>query len=193
MKILTIVAFLFAICCAAGEELKSPDGQYEIEYDSSDPGKSGVRFKNAKTGKVLRDSFVNIPNHTFFHEIAWSQDSRYLAVIEGKTESMMEVAVFAFSPDSVEEVRLPDYRLNLLGRRLLVEGGRYHSVGELRWDERFLIFRCKGQWSDGPSDPNIDRDNWYHFEVSLAFVGRVGPAVPRLAAVAALEPEKEDE
>lgn len=184
MRILFIAVLVIATCGAACGELKSPDEQYEIEYFKALPHESNVRLKNAKTGKVLGYAFSNCYGNSSYLEAAWSSDSAYLAVVQRGTRTTAEVSVFAFSGDSAEKVRLPDYRLNLLGRRNLVDGGRYHWVSKLRWDRSTLTFYCTGQWVDGSGDPQIDPDNWYHFDVSLAF-GRAGSTPdPRLAAVA---------
>jgi hypothetical protein len=190
MKLLTIAALAVATCTASGGDHKSPDGQYEMEYLKALPHESNVRLKNAKTGKILAQAFSNGYDESSYLETAWSPDSRYLAVVERGTRTTAEVSVFAFSGDSVEVVRLPDYRLNLLGRRKLVDGGRYHWVSKLRWDKSTLTFYCTGQWVDGSGDPEISPDNWYHFDVSLAFGGAGSTPDPRLAAVAVSKPTK---
>lgn len=192
MKLLTIAILAIAACRAACGELKSPDGQYEIEYFEALPHESNVRFKNAKKGKILSHAFSNGYEHSSYLETAWSPDSRYLAVVERGTRTTAEVSVFAFSGDSVEEVKLPDYRLNLLGRRNLVDGGRYHWVSKLRWDQSTLTFNCTGQWVDGSGDPEIEPDNWYHFDVSLAFGGAGSTPDPRLASVTATTRTKQE-
>jgi hypothetical protein len=190
MKLLTIAILAFATYRAACAELKSPDGQYEIEYFDALPHESNVRFKNAKTGKILSQAFSNGYDESSYLETAWSPDSRYLAVVERGTRTTAEVSVFAFSGDSVEEVRLPDYRLNLLGHRKLVDGGRYHWVSKLRWVNSTLTFYCTGQWVDGSGDPDIEPDNWYHFDIALAFGGAGSSPDPRLATVTATKPPK---
>jgi hypothetical protein len=190
MKTCTIAILAIASCMASGGDLKSPNGQYEIEYLKSLPHESNVLFKNAKTGKILADAFSNGYDEATYLETAWSPDSRYLAVVERGTRTTAEVSVFVFSGDSVEEVRLPDYRLNLLGRRNLVDGGRYHWVSKLRWEQTTLRFYCTGQWVDGSGDPEIEPDNWYHFDVALAFGGAGSSPYPRLAAVTATTPQK---
>jgi hypothetical protein len=192
MKLLTIAILAIATCRAACGELKSPDGQYEIEYYKALPHESNVRFKNAKTGKILSHAFSNGYEHSSYLETAWSPDSRYLAVVERGTRTTADVSVFSFSGDSVEEVRLPDYRLNLLGHRKLVDGGRYHWVSKLRWDKSTLTFYCTGQWIDGSGDPQIDPDNWYHFDVSLTFGGAGNAPNPRLASIAVSNPTKQE-
>lgn len=187
MKLLTLLALTIAPCGAAFAQLTSPDGQYVIEYVDARPHESNVRLKHAKTGKILKHAFSNGAGESAYLETAWSPDSRYLAVVERGTRTTAELAVFAFAVDSVEELRLPDYRLNLLGRRLRVEGGRSHWVSRLRWNGSVLTFDCKGQWADGPADPEINPDNWYHFEVALA-LGEAGrSANPRLVSVAVIE------
>ena len=57
MKLLTIAILVIATCRTACGELKSPDGQYEIEYVKALPYESNVRIKNAKTGKILSHAF----------------------------------------------------------------------------------------------------------------------------------------
>jgi hypothetical protein len=193
MRLLVIAVSVIVRFGAAGGELKSPDGQYEIEYFKALPHEGNVRIKNAKTGKVLGHAFSNGYEHSSYLETAWSPDSRYLAVVERGTRTTAEVAVLVFSGDSVEEVRLPDYRLNLLGRRMLVDGGRYHWVSKLRWEQSVLTFYCTGQWVDGPGDPEIDPDDWYHFDVSLRFGGAGSSPSPRLAAVTVSKPKKSGE
>ena len=190
MKLLTIAVLVIATCTAFGGDLKSPDGQYEIEYLKALPHESNVRLKNAKTGKILAQAFSNGYDESSYLETAWSPDSRYLAVVERGTRTTADVSVFAFSGDSVEVMRLPDYRLNLLGHRKLVDGGRYHWVSKLRWEKTTLTFYCTGQWVDGSGDPEIAPDNWYHFDVSLAFGGAGSTPDPRLAAVAVSKPTK---
>ena len=193
MKLLTIAVLAIATCTASGGDLKSPDGQYEIEYLKSLPHESNVRLKNAKTGKILAQAFSNGYDESSYLETAWSPDSRYLAVVERGTRTTAEIAVFAFSGDSVEQIRLPDYRLNLLGRRQLVDGGRYHWVSKLRWDATTITFYCTGQWIDGSGDPAIDPPNWYHFDVSLAFGVPGSAPAPRLKAMTALEQKRKGE
>ena len=193
MKRFTIAALLIATCRAMCGELKSPDGQYEIEYTKALPHESNVKLKNAKTGKVLGVAFSNGYDSSSYLETAWSPDSRYLAVVERGTRTSAEIAVFAFSGDSVEQIRLPDYRLNLLGRRQLLDGGRYHWVSKLRWDATTITFYCTGQWIDGSGDPAIDPPNWYHFDVLLAFGGPGSAPNPRLKAMTALEQKRKVE
>jgi hypothetical protein len=144
MKLLPIAILAIASCTAFGSDLKSPDRQYEIEYLKALPHESNVRLKNAKTGKILAQAFSNGYDESSYLETAWSPDSRYLAVVERGTRTTAQVSVFAFSGDAVEELRLPDYRLNLLGRRKLIDGGRYHWVNKLRWEKSTLTFYCTG-------------------------------------------------
>jgi hypothetical protein len=59
MRLLVIAVSVIVRFRAAGGELKSPDGQYEIEYFKALPHESNVRIKNAKTGKVLGHAFSN--------------------------------------------------------------------------------------------------------------------------------------
>ena len=190
MKILSITTALVATLQAMAGELVSPNGQYRIEYLKVPTHESNVRLKNAKSGKVLGYAFSNGYEHSSYLETAWSPDSRYLAVIERGIRTAAEVSVFAFSGDTVEQIRLPDYRLNLLGRRELVDGGRYHWVSKLRWEATRLTFFCTGQWIDGPGDPEIQPSNWYHFDVSLAFGGSGNVPDPRLVAVTVIDQKK---
>lgn len=192
MKLVLIAILAIATYRAPCGELRSPDGQYEIEYFDALPHESNVRLKNAKTGKILSHAFSNGYEESSYLETAWSSDSRYLAVVERRTRTTAEVSVFAFSGDSVENVRLPDYRLNLLGHRKLVDGGRYHWASKLRWDKSMLTFYCNGQWIDASGDPEINPGNWYHFNVSITFGGAGSSPNPRLASVAVSNPTKQE-
>ena len=167
----TLVAYFWVIATlqVIAGELVSPNGQYEIEYVEALPHESNVRLKSAKSGKVLSDEFSNGYDNSSYLETAWSPDSRFLAVVERGTRTTATLTVFSFSGDTVEQTRLPDYTLNLLGRRELVSGGRYHWVSKLRWEATTLTFYCTGQWADGSGDPELEPSNWYNFDVSIAF------------------------
>ena len=190
MRLFTITALAITTCGSVCGELKSPDGHYQIEYIKALQGESNVRFKNLKTGKILGLFSSNAYEHSAYLDTAWSPDSRYLAVVHRGTRTTAEIEVFSFSGDSVEEVKLPDYRLNLLGRQKLVSGGRYHWASKLRWNKSTLTFYCTGQWVDGSGDPQVKPENWYHFDVSLQ-LGVVGSASnPRLTSVVVSPPIK---
>jgi hypothetical protein len=193
MKLIILAALLMITSRAICDDLKSPDGKYEVEYHKSLPHESNVKFKNTKTGKVLGDAFSNGYDSSSYLETAWSPDSRYLAVVARGTRTTSEIEIFAFSDDSVEQIRLPDYRLNLLGRRQLMDGGRYHWVSKLRWDATTITFYCTGQWMDGSGDPAVDPSNWYHFDVSLDFGGPDSTSDPRWKAMTALEQKRKAE
>jgi WD40 repeat protein len=193
MKLITIIIIAIATCRAVCGELKSPDGQYEIEYIKALEGDSNVMLKNAKTGKILGYAFSNGYGHSSYVETVWSPDSRYLAVVERGTRTTAEISLFSFVGDTVKEVRLPDYALNILGRKKLVTGGRYHMVSNLRWDKTTITFYCRGQWVDGSGDPAIDPENWYHFDVTLKLGGPGSAPQPRLIAVAEVDPKKKGE
>jgi len=183
MKTCIIAFYCIATFQTVTGELVSPNGQYEIEYVGALPHESNVRLKNVKSGKVLSGEFSNGYDHSSYLETAWSADSRYLAVVERGTRTTATLTVFLFSGDTVDKTRLPDYTLNLLGRKELVSGGRYHLVSKLRWEATTLTFYCTGQWVDGSGDPELEPSNWYHFDVTISFGSTGNASDPRLAKV----------
>ncbi len=71
--------------------------------------------------------------------------------------------------DKVTKVDLPDYRLNILGRHKLIEGGRYWFDKALKWKTPSkLYFKSTGSLKDGGSNPKDEPDNWYSFDVELS-------------------------
>jgi dipeptidyl aminopeptidase/acylaminoacyl peptidase len=175
-----LIPVLLAV--AAGSALaqhSSPDGRYVIEYFGTQPHEANVRFKDAETGKILYTGTSSGYESEEYHELKWSSDSRYLAVVARGAKTTSDIELYRFDKDLVQQVPIPDYRLNLLGRRNLVTGGRHHWVSDLRWDTTRITFHCFGQWIDGSGDPAIDPDNWYHFDVSIDLL----TAKPTLAAV----------
>ncbi len=61
------------------------------------------------------------------------------------------------------------------------------------WTGLSLDCYCTGQWVDGPGDPEIEPDDWYHSDVSLGFGGAGSSPSPRLAAVTVSKSKKSGE
>ena len=168
----------------------SPNGKYFYEYHEALPHESNVRFLNTKTGKQIGLGFSYGYEPESFLETKWSHDSSYLAVIVRGTRTTAHLVVYHFEGDMVTMVDLPDFQLNLLGRRNLIEGGRYQWCKNLRWEDTTLTFHYTGQWKDGPGDPKIDPDNWFYFDVSIRFGGKGSKANAKLASVSKTSPLK---
>lgn len=190
MKHAILIVSLVVGCQAGAVELVSPDGQYQIEYFESLPHEENVKFKNVKTGKVLGYTISYGYSPNYFLETAWSPDSRYLAVISRGTRTTADISVFSFVGGTVEEVSLPDYRLNLLGRKGLVTGGYFHWASNLRWDKNTITFHCNGEWEVGSGDPTVNPENWYDFDVSLRLGGLGSAPQSRLVSVEKAQPKK---
>ena len=187
--LLTIVILLHGIGSAMAQKT-SPDARYVIEYFDALPNESNVKFKDAQSGKTLRHGFSSGYEERSFREVSWSPDSRFLALVSRGTKTTSGIEILRFAGDSVTEVKIPDYLLNILGRKHLISGGRHHWVSNVRWEDSHLTFRCWGQWGDGSGDPDIDPDNWYHFDVTLKVIHAVSPDRARLTAVSPV-PQKD--
>jgi len=183
--LLTIAIFLGGFSSAIAQKT-SPDGRYLIEYFEALPNESNVKFKNAKSGKTLRQGFSSGYEERSFREVSWSPDSRFLALVSRGTKTTSGIEILRFTGDSVTEVMIPDYLLNILGRKNLVSGGGHHWVSNVRWTGSLITFRCWGQWANGPGDPDIEPDNWYHFDVTLEVSHAVSPDRARLTSVSAV-------
>lgn len=190
MRPLIAIAILVSVVSAGDARIASPDGRYEVEYFEGLPGESNVKFKDARTGQVLRYGFTSGYEEKKFRAVSWSPDSRFLALVSRGTKTTSDIEILRFDGESISEVMIPDYRLNILGRKHLITGGRHHWVSEVQWSSSTVTFRCRGQWVDGSGDPQIDPSNWYHFAVTLEVSHAVSPNRAKLIAVSPLPPAK---
>lgn len=181
--LLTISIPLFILSPIMAEEFSSPNGKYNIKYHEAELYTTNVSFENSATGKALYQTISNTYAKGKFDDIAWSPDSRYLAVARRGTKTTSDIFIYEFAGDIVKEIKVPDYALNILGRRELVRGGRHHRVSDIKWKDTTVTFHCTGQWEDGSGDPAVEPDNWYHFDVSIHLGGPGNAAQPRLVAV----------
>ena len=105
-------------------------------------------------------------------KVAWSPDSRFLAVLSRGTKTTYEVAVYHAVADSVVLVSLPDYRRLLFARLGIATGGRHLLLSEPAWLDHTLRVHVSGNISDTASNPTDFPDDWY--ECTIVF--RVEPA-----------------
>ncbi len=83
----------------------------------------------------------------------------------------MTLAAYRIEPHEVKPILLPDYRLNILGRYLRVDGGRYRFDEDLKWQkDNSLEFVTRGSLVDGASNPQDYPDNWFSFVVGIEFL-----------------------
>lgn len=187
MRILITAVVLMGFAGNAAAQLKSPDGRYEIIYRVEGEYVSQADFKDTRTGKVIHTELISGYMEKSFREIAWSKDSKYVALMSRGTRTTSDVEVLRFEGEVVKKLDLPDYRLNILGRNKQLVGGRYHWVNQLRWEDSKLTFRCAGQWKDGSGDPAVDPDNWYHFDVTIQLGDKTAPLNGQLIGVVAVD------
>jgi len=100
-------------------------------------------------------------------KVAWSPDSRFLAVLSRGTKTTYEVAVYHAVADSVVPVSLPDYRRLLFARLGIATGGRHLLLSEPAWLDHTLRVH------DTASNPTDFPDDWYE---CTTIVFRVEPA-----------------
>lgn len=186
MKTIILAITLSSLCQLGADNLTSPNGQYRIVYTSGD---ANVELQNAKTGKVLAQTIFYGYQPEKYHEIAWSPDSRYLAVISRGTRTSSQVEVFSFIGDAAEEVTMPCPKLGNGDW----PGGRSQFVKHLKWEGTTLNYYCYGDKVDGAGDPELVPENWYHFDVSMKFGGAGEKAEPKVISVTATEPRWRDE
>ncbi len=182
---------IFAIVCVCishveAGDLTSPNGQYKIEYDAEAlEHESNVELKNAKTGKVLLQTSSYGYYKEKYHEIAWSPDSQYLAVVSRGTRTSIDVEVFRFKDDTVEQITLPSPKLGDGSW----QGGRSYFVKHIKWEATTLKYYCYGDKVYGAGDAESVPDNWYHFDIALGFGGLGEEAAPKVISVTATTPK----
>ena len=186
MRCLIAAVVLTGFAGHAMAQLKSPDGRYEITYNSAGLYESNVEFKDTKSGKVIHYGSSTSYQMIKYHEVLWSQDSKYVALISRGTRTTTEFEVLRFKDGVVTEVKLPNYGAEIQKHKPSKRGGRYEWVSQLRWEGSKLSFRCVGQWEDGSGDPAVDPDNWYHFEVTIK-VNEKSPQKAEMLGVAAVD------
>jgi len=190
MKIATFVISLTALCRMEATELTSPNGQYKIEYEVEPlEHETNVELKNAKTGKVIKQTISYGYYIEEYHEIAWSPDSRYLAVISRGTRTSSQVEVFSFIGDTVEEVTMPSPKLS----DGTWTGGRNQFVKHLKWEGTTLKYYCFGDKFDGAGNLDLVPEDWYHFDIAMRFGGTGEDAAPKVISVAAAAPKWQGE
>ncbi|NWK57785.1 hypothetical protein HW115_19355 [Verrucomicrobiaceae bacterium N1E253] len=161
MKTLLILLLTLSVALA----VDSPNGLYST---TTTVGEFNVRSMVLKKGSKIIFSVGS--GYGGFQDIQWSPDSKYLAVVDHGIKTMMILDVYRVDGESVTKVDLPDYRLNILGRYQLFEGGRYWFDKTLKWEAPSkLLFETTGSLKDGSSNPTDDPDNWYSFEVGISF------------------------
>ena len=170
------------LCCLllsgmAQAQLKSPDGRYEITYTSAGLYEANVEFKDTKTDKVIHDGSSTSYQMMQYREVLWSKDSKYVALISRGTRTSTHLEILHFNDGAVTEVKLPNYGAEILKQKAASKGGRYEWHSKLRWEKAKLTFRCAGQWNDGSGDPEVNPDNWYHFDVTLELGDKGEPKV----------------
>lgn len=161
MKTLLILLLTISVSSA----IDSPNGSYSAATKLDE-----LKITSLVVKREDRTVFQLASGWGGFHAIQWSPDSKYLAVVDHGIKTMMILAVYRIEGDNVTKVDLPDYRLNILGRYKLVEGGRYWFDKSLTWKNASeLSFKTTGSLKDGASNPSDDPDNWYSFGVVLSF------------------------
>ena len=162
MLIKTLILLLLTISISLAVD--SPNGSYSTVTTI---GESDVRSLVIKRGdKII---FRAESGYGGFDDKQWSPDSKYLAVVDHGIKTMMILDVYHIEGDKVTKVDLPDYRLNILGRHKLIEGGRYWFDKALKWKTPSkLYFKSTGSLKDGASNPKDEPDNWYSFDVELS-------------------------
>ena len=158
--------------------VESPNGNYSTQTKT---GEFNTRLLEIKKGdEVIHTLFSGYGG---FQEVVWSADSRYLAVVDHGIKTMMVLDVYEVIEGKVLKIDLPEYRLNILGRSGLFEGGRYWFDKSLKWKKNVLIFETSGSLQDGASNPGDHPENWYRYEVSIRFAGENEGSHPRLVGV----------
>lgn len=186
MKYYLVTALVLITSHVTDAQMTSPDGKYVVEYFDADaaPHESNVKFKSAKSGKILRYEFSSGYEEKTFQEVAWSADSSYLAVVSRGTKTSSYVRVFSFVEGKVEEVKMPNPKMGDADW-----SGRYYFVKHLKWEGATLKYYCYGDKVAGGGDAEFFPDNWYHFDVVLKFEKIGDKSSPKVIAVTATNPK----
>ena len=158
--------------------VNSPDGNYTTQNKTGEFNSKLLEIK--KNNKVIYTIFSGYGG---FEEIVWSPNSRYLAIVNHGIKTMMTVEVYEVRDNKASKLDLPEYRLNILGRAGLFEGGRYWFDKSLSWKKNVLTFETTGSLKDGASNPQDHPENWYKYKLSISFGGQNMAAQPRLTDV----------
>ncbi len=189
MKFLILAITLSTLCQAEVDKLTSPNGQYKIEYIDALPHETNVELKNAKTGKVLDSAISYGYDPENYREIAWSPNSRYLAVITRGTRTSIQVQVFSFVDDKVDEITMPIYRVGDGSWK----GGRSSFNKHIKWDGTTLTFYCYGDKFEGAGNLDLIPEDWYHYDITMRF-GELGKAAdPKVISIVATKPKWQGE
>ena len=181
---LFLAVFLFGAVSGKAETLyAAPNREYSAVVALEDPGIHTLTIKSGE--KTL---FSTATGYGDYSEVSWSPDSEYLAVVARGTKTTMSLEVYRIDAGKVTPVKLPDFRLNILGRFQKIEGGRYQFDEALEWKKGpALQFVARGSLVDGASNPKDNPDNWYHFNVMIGF----SSANARLLVVSPKDPDEQ--
>jgi hypothetical protein len=143
----------------------SPDRKYSVTQDINEFREHTLVVKHGD--KVVHEEPVG--GYGGYEEINWSSDSRYLAFTQRGTKTSISLAVLSMRGEHpCQEVKIPDYELNILGRHQLIERGRCAFDEKVTWiDETHLQFITRGSLVDSISDPEYEPENWYQYRVGL--------------------------
>jgi len=159
----------------------APNREYSAVVDQNE-----FHFHTLSIKRGEKTLFSTAAGYGDYTEVSWSPDSEYLAVVARGTKTTMNLEVYRIDADKVTPVKLPDFRLNILGRFQKIEGGRYEFDEALEWKKGpALQFVALGSLVDGASNPKDDPGNWYHFNVMIGF----SSAKARLLVVSPKDPE----
>ncbi|MBK1791007.1 hypothetical protein [Persicirhabdus sediminis] len=170
MRLATLFVILLSAPTSHSQTL-SPNKSFAVEYRKAGASESDVDFIRTSDKKVLYQAFSSGVGGQGYEEIVWSPDSRYLAVTTRGTKTTVSLEIYRFEAGGVTQVKIPDYRLNLLGRHNLVSGGRYSFARQITWTGSTLTFSSEGSLLDGVSNPRDSPENWYRYQIKLDIYG----------------------
>ena len=171
MHLLIRLSVFFSLTSSIMAGMTSPDGRYKVEYRKNSFVTEAV-FMETKNNTILHVSMTSEFMSEPYQEVSWSPDSKHLVVIGRGTKTTAHLKIYEFSEDTVTRLVTPAFRLNLLGRHKLVEGGRYNFVKNIQWVKGGIQVAAFGSLVDGASNPKDDRKNWYFYDVMIEVDGR---------------------
>ena len=162
VRLAQLILFLFALATISFSKEK-----YEIKLEKRyEVVDCFVVYHNGK------EIFTGCTDYGGYSHVAWSKGQKYFAIVDYAIKRGFVLYVYQVKGDEVTEVKLPDYRINILGRYGLVKGGQYYGYDKVKWTERagetLLEFDAYGSFEDEIGGNWVTNSSaFYNFNVTL--------------------------